>query len=203
MEMVLCSNAGPGSHEGAYTMKRLIDVNYRLDAIDCAASKLFRWTPRVIGVSGAFALLRWSIATIALTIWISCGLAAAQSPAAQDVPSGTIKLSGGSLAAGVGYTWGSGTLTYQGKDYPLTVNGISLLHAGASSYDASGAVFHLTKLSDFNGVYTAVSPRSSLLESGNTIAMKNPNGVVIQMKATQTGFAFSLGPNGMTISLQQ
>jgi hypothetical protein len=34
---------------------------------------------------------------------------------AADQPDATLKLSGGSVAAGVGYTWGGGTLTYKGK----------------------------------------------------------------------------------------
>ena len=38
----------------------------------------------------------------------------------------TLRLSGGSFAAGIGFSWGSGTLTYKGKDYPVSVNGLSL-----------------------------------------------------------------------------
>jgi len=31
----------------------------------------------------------------------------------------TLRLSGGSFALGIGVNWGSGTLTYKGKDYPV------------------------------------------------------------------------------------
>jgi hypothetical protein len=34
-------------------------------------------------------------------------------------PDATLRLSGGSFAAGIGFSWGKGTLTYKGKDYPV------------------------------------------------------------------------------------
>jgi hypothetical protein len=36
-----------------------------------------------------------------------------------ETPSATLKLEGGSVAAGVGVDWGHRTLSYQGKDYPI------------------------------------------------------------------------------------
>jgi hypothetical protein len=44
-----------------------------------------------------------------------------------QVPDGVIELSGGSIAAGIGYSWGSGTLIFQGNRYPLKISGISLV----------------------------------------------------------------------------
>jgi hypothetical protein len=145
---------------------------------------------------------RTRFATV-MMLWLALGLIAVPSAAPQDVPSGTIELSGGTLAAGIGYTWGSGTLIFGGKKYDLSVSGISLANAGFSGYTASGTVYNLKQLSEFNGVYTAASPRSSLVEGASTIAIKNPNGVLIQMAATHTGAGFSLGPNGVTITVKQ
>jgi hypothetical protein len=53
-------------------------------------------------------------------------------PASAAISDGHIELSGGKIAAGVGYTWGSGTLFFQGKRYPLTVSGVSLGSAGVN-----------------------------------------------------------------------
>ena len=40
--------------------------------------------------------------------------------AAQEArPDATLQLSGGSVAAGIGWSWGSGTLTYKGKNFSL------------------------------------------------------------------------------------
>ncbi|MGH8014454.1 MAG: hypothetical protein ACREQ4_18345 [Candidatus Binataceae bacterium] len=122
--------------------------------------------------------------------------------AAQNVQSGTIELSGGSVAAGVGYTWAKGVLIYEGREYPLKVNGLSILHVGVSSYTASGTVYDLHKLSDINGVYTAVAAGVAVAGGASAIAMKNDKGVLIQMAATHQGLNFDLGPKGLRISLQ-
>ena len=70
-------------------------------------------------------------------------------------PDATLRLSGGSLAAGIGFSWGKGTLTYKGKDYPVSVNGLSLGKVGITGSSAYGEVYNLKKLQDFNGHYHA------------------------------------------------
>src|ERR1051325_10655401 len=67
-----------------------------------------------------------------------------------------VKISGKSVAAGVGFSWGSGVLTYQGKDYPFSVSGLSAGNIGAGSAELSGQVFNLKNLADFNGNFTSV-----------------------------------------------
>jgi hypothetical protein len=104
--------------------------------------------------------------------------------ASQDVPDATIEFSGGSVAAGIGYTWGRGILTYQGKHYPVKIDGLSIAHVGVSHYTASGAVYHLTQVTDINGVYTAVSAGAAVAGGASATAMKNSKGVVIQMVST-------------------
>jgi len=74
---------------------------------------------------------------------------------AAEKPDATLRLSGGSLAAGIGFSWGKGTLTYKGKDYPVSVNGLSLGKVGISGASAYGEVYNLKKLQDFNGHYHA------------------------------------------------
>ena len=76
-------------------------------------------------------------------------------PAKAEKPDATLRLSGGSLAAGIGFSWGKGTLTYKGKDYPVSVNGLSLGKVGINSASAYGEVYNLKKLQDFNGHYHA------------------------------------------------
>ena len=68
-------------------------------------------------------------------------------------PDATLRLSGGSFALGIGFRWGSGTLTYQGKDYPVKVNGLSIGKVGMTGVSAIGEVFNLKHLQDFNGHY--------------------------------------------------
>jgi hypothetical protein len=136
----------------------------------------------------------------ALIVLISCGLAEVRPAAPQDVPDATIEFSGGSVAAGIGYSWGKGILTFQGKHYPVTVDGLSIVHVGVSHYTASGAVYHLTKVTDINGVYTAFSVGAAVAGGASAAALKNSKGVVIQMVSTHLGLNFSLGPKGVTIT---
>ena len=129
-------------------MNRLPGLNGQLNSVD--SSPL---TPIHRGTRGtaARAFVRsklWSKVTVALIVWLSCALVEVRPAGAQNVPTGTIELSGGSVAAGVGYTWGRGTLVFEGKKYPLKVNGISILHVGVSDYTASGTVYNLEKVSD-------------------------------------------------------
>jgi len=146
---------------------------------------------------------RWrNRVVVALLAVITAGLVVGRPVIAQDLPSGTVELSGGSIAVGVGYTWGGGTLLFQGKRYALKVNGLSILQVGAGGYTASGSVYHLTQPSDIGGVYTAVTAGVAVAGGASATAMKNSRGVVIQMAATQAGLNFTLGPKGVTITFQ-
>ena len=68
--------------------------------------------------------------------------------------SGTLKLSEGSVAVGVGLSWGGGVLTYEGKDYPFSMQGLAVADVGISRAEATGMVYNLTQLADFDGNYT-------------------------------------------------
>jgi hypothetical protein len=180
-------------------MNYLSDSNCQLHMVDSPTWSWRERAPRRTFRSGW-----WSKLSIALFLWMSYAIVGVfPAAAAQNVPTGTIELSGGSVAVGVGYTWGSGTLIFQGKKYRLKVNGISIVHVGLSDYTASGTVYNLEKLSDINGVYTAVSAGAALAGGASVTAMKNSNGVVIQFTATHEGLNLSLGPKGMTITLEK
>jgi hypothetical protein len=118
-------------------------------------------------------------------------------------PSGTVRLSEGSVAAGIGYTWGSGTLTYLGKTYPLTVHGISIGQVGVSKVEARGDVFNLAKLEDFSGNYTAAGVEATVAGGMGATALRNQNGVVIHLTSTTRGLNFKVAPEGVRITLAQ
>lgn len=144
----------------------------------------------------------WSKLALALLIWLSCSVARTGLAVAQGVPSGTLELSGGSVAAGIGYTWGHGTLVFDGKKYRLKVQGLSIVQVGISQYTASGTVYGLTKPSDINGIYTAVSAGAAVAGGASATTMKNSKGVVIQWVATHQGLNLSLSAKGVSIHLQ-
>jgi len=121
-------------------------------------------------------------------------------------PDATLRLSGGSLAAGIGFSWGKGTLTYKGKDYPVSVNGLSLGKVGISGSSAYGEVYNLKKLQDFNGHYHAggAGRRGVTLASGQSAtAMTNQAGVTVLLSSTQRGVDVTLGGAGVDMQLKK
>ncbi len=121
---------------------------------------------------------------------------------AASKPDATVKLSGKSVAAGVGYSWGSGTLTYKGERHPFSVDGLSVGDVGVSSVTATGSVYHLKHLEDFSGQYTAVSAGASVGGGGGVGSMRNANGVVINLKATTRGVKLKAGVDGVKMKLE-
>jgi hypothetical protein len=122
---------------------------------------------------------------------------------AEDTPDATLKLSGGSVAVGVGYTWGGGTLTYKGKTYPVELSGLSIADVGASKIEASGSVYHLNKLADFDGNYTAATAGMTIAGGGSATAMQNQNGVVINIVSTTQGLKFALAASGVSMKIKK
>ena len=111
-------------------------------------------------------------------------------------PDAILQLSGGSIAAGIGFSWGSGTLTYKGKDYPVSVNGLSLGKVGITGGSASGEVYHLKKLEDFNGHYNAGGAGMTIAGGRNAMAIKNQNGVKVLLASTTRGVDLTLAGGG-------
>ena len=100
-------------------------------------------------------------------------------------------------------TGGGGTLRYQGRNYPFKLGGLGIGGIGVSRLDATGTVYNLKKLQDFEGVYgqTRVGWAAGKEGSGQ-MWLKNTNGVYMQLKAQRKGLALSLGADGMVVDLK-
>jgi hypothetical protein len=129
-----------------------------------------------------------------------------QAASKQEKPDATLRLKGGSFAAGIGFSWGSGTLTYKGKEYPVSVNGLSLGKVGISGASAYGEVYNLKKLQDFNGHYHAggAGRRGVTLAGGRSAtAMTNQAGVTVLLSSTQRGVDVNLAGAGVDMQLKK
>ena len=100
-----------------------------------------------------------------------------------------------------GFRWGSGTLAYAGKTYPVKVEGLSVGEVGVTRATAKGEVSNLTKLEDFPGNYVAVGAEATAAGGAGMKVMRNQNGVVIEMKSTTQGASLKLGAEGIRLSL--
>lgn len=116
-------------------------------------------------------------------------------------PLGEISLEATSAAAGVGFSWGEGTLKFQGKEYKFKVKGLSVAAVGFSRISATGDVYNLTKPSDLAGTYASVSAGLALARGVEGLVMKNNQGTVIVLRAQQQGVKLSLSVDGFAIEM--
>jgi hypothetical protein len=66
--------------------------------------------------------------------------------------SGTITVTATSVAAGVGWTWGTGELTLlDGSEHKFKVSGLDVVAVGFKQATGVGSVYNLKQLADFEG----------------------------------------------------
>jgi len=123
--------------------------------------------------------------------------------AAEEKPDATLKLSQGQVAAGIGWSWGKGVLTYKGKDYSFKVSGLSVGDVGITKAEAVGNVYNLKKISDFNGNYTSAAAQGTVGGGAGASTMKNQNGVVVNLTSTTQGVNFKLAAEGVKFTLEK
>jgi hypothetical protein len=145
-------------------------------------------------------MMQRTVASLFVTMSLLLPLSA-RIAAAKEQPSATLEFNGGSAAAGIGVSWGAGVLRFKGRSYPFKVNGLSVGAVGIAEASASGEVFNLKKLDDFNGNYTAAGAGLTVAGGGAVAAMKNQNGVTIHVKATTQGAKVVIGASGVDVQI--
>jgi hypothetical protein len=142
------------------------------------------------------AFVMWSLA-------MGCvGMVSLVNAADPPQPSGTVRISSTAVAAGIGVTWGDGTLNYRGKTYTFSVNGLSVADLGISTITATGEVFNLNKVEDLSGNYAAGEAGIAIGGGPNDVVMKNENGVVLRVRGSQQGVRLTLAAQGISIKLK-
>jgi hypothetical protein len=130
------------------------------------------------------------------------GSTESSAPVANEAkPDATVTLKGGSVAAGIGYTWGRGEVTYGGTSRPFSVKGISIVDVGVTDYTAKGNVYKLKSISEFSGNYVAAGVGITLAGGGTAVYLKNEHGVVIKLISTDVGLKFKLSADGVHVAL--
>jgi hypothetical protein len=146
----------------------------------------------------------WTLSNTArLVVIVVVALVSISAPSYSQTPAASIRIeivSGGFI---VGATAGSGTLTYKGKRYPLSIGGVSLgATVGASKATLAGQVHNLRKVSDIAGTYAAAEAGYAVVGGRKTARLKNSNGVVLQLRGREVGLELSVDLSGMQISLR-
>lgn len=148
--------------------------------------------------------MRSRISVLALALFCAMTLSSvALSDEKEEKPDATLALSAKSAAAGVGWTWGGGTVSYKGKSYPVDVDGLTIGSVGGATIEATGTVYHLKSLADFDGTYVAANAGATVGGGMGVLVMQNEHGVVVHMKATTQGVKFTAGTSGVKLALKK
>ena len=103
----------------------------------------------------------------------------------------------------VGASGGSGSLTFRGRRYPLSIGGISGgLVFGASQTDLVGTVTNIRRASDVAGVYGAFGGGAAIGAGARAIVLRNEKGAVLRLSGRQVGLMANVDLSGLAISLR-
>ncbi|MGZ8521757.1 MAG: hypothetical protein ACXWX7_16585 [Candidatus Binatia bacterium] len=123
----------------------------------------------------------------------------------ERVPTGLVTLNMKSVAVGVGSTQGDGVLNFQGKSYPFSISGLSLVDVGISNFTGAGKVYDLKSPTDIAGTYAASQSTFAIAGGETAMSMKNDRGVtivVLKNEGQKSGTQLSMGPAGMKITMK-
>jgi hypothetical protein len=94
---------------------------------------------------------------------------------------------------------GSGTLHFQGRNYPLRVGGISVGPLGAPRVDLFGRAYNIRTAASIHGIYSAVLADAA--SGARVVRLQNWHGVVLELRGRR-GVKPTVDLNGLQISLR-
>lgn len=103
----------------------------------------------------------------------------------------------------VGGSAGSGTLTFHGRRYPLSIGGLSYgLTFGASETVFHGRVTNIRRPSDVAGVYAQAGAGAAAVRGAQAVVLTNQSGAVLTLTGRQAGLIVSADLSGLALSLR-
>src|SRR5262245_20225074 len=143
---------------------------------------------------------RWAIGLTILGMVAFC--LGAPALADDKTPDATIRLSEGSVAAGIGWSWGRGELSFQGKTYHVKIEGLAVAEVGITKAEATGSVYNLKSIDDLNGVYAAAGAEGTAGKGAGVSSLKNGKGVVINLKSETKGANIKVAASGLKLTVE-
>ena len=133
------------------------------------------------------------------------GMFSTTAMAADEMPSGKVTLEHIEVSFIASAKTGGGVLTFQGKKYPFKLGGLGVGGIGVTKVDATGEVYRLKNVGDFQGTYgglrAGITVGKDLAQGG--LWMENTKGVVMHLIPRRKGLALSLGADGVLIELEK
>ena len=116
--------------------------------------------------------------------------------------SGSVRVTVAKAALIFGGGGGRGVLTFRHRNYPFTVQGLSLgMTAGASISRLAGRADYINELSDFSGTYSMVGAGAALVGGVSGVQLKNDKGVIITLQGAKVGVEVSANISTVVITL--
>jgi len=138
------------------------------------------------------------LASITVILIAGC---ASMTQAPSTTPSATVRIREWSAAYYAQAEAGKGILFYQGGRHRFTISGGGVGGSGAQKVSATGKVFNLNRLSDFNGTYHGIARGLTLIEGQMHAKLTNQNGVTMYLAGETEGLASSLGAQAFEVNL--
>lgn len=123
------------------------------------------------------------------------------SPAQAD--SGTIRFTIYKAGFVFGGSGGSGVLHFRGRNYPISIGGISYgFTFGASETRFRGRVTNIRRPSDVAGVYGQAGAGAAVVKGVQAVVLTNQSGAVLTLTGEQTGVIVSADLSGLALTLK-
>ena len=103
----------------------------------------------------------------------------------------------------IGASGGSGTLTFRGQHYPISIGGLSYgIVFGASETFFRGTVSNINSPSDVSGIYGAAGAGAAVGAGAQAIVLTNEKGAVLTLTGRQVGLQINADLSGLSISVR-
>jgi hypothetical protein len=130
-------------------------------------------------------------------------LAGASLSTAAQAASGTISFNIVKAGFVIGGQAGSGVLHFRGRNYPVSIGGLSYgFTFGASETRFHGRVSHIRRASDVAGVYGAAGAGAAVGAGAQAIVLTNQNGAVLTLTGRSVGAIVAADLNGLAVTMR-
>jgi hypothetical protein len=137
--------------------------------------------------------------TVGMSLAVALGCA---TPA--DAVTGMVRVTVAKAGFIVGAGGGNGILTFRHRNYPFTVQGLSLgLTAGASINKLVGRAEYINELGDFAGTYSVVGAGGAVFGGVGAVQLRNAKGVTITLQGPKAGVEVSANVTKVVITLDR
>ncbi|AXK83320.1 hypothetical protein DW352_24035 [Pseudolabrys taiwanensis] len=104
----------------------------------------------------------------------------------------------------VGGSAGSGVLRFHGRNYPVSIGGLSYgFTIGASETRFRGRVTNIRRPSDIEGVYAQAGAGVAAGRGAQAVVLTNQAGAVLTLSGEQAGLIVSADLSGLALTLRR